>query len=138
MSVKINLKDFYPWYTHDEFVEVPDVIAAELIADRRYENAYQRRTTYNKAHFSLDVDDGIEASAVMFGDNSPESMCIVAEFYCKLCKALNSLPENQGRRIDEHYLRGKSQRDIAKEEGVNERNVRHSIKKGLAALRKKL
>ena len=36
----INLRDFYPFYTHDEFVEVPEVIAAELIADRRYERAY--------------------------------------------------------------------------------------------------
>ena len=28
----INLRDFYPWYQHNEFVDVPDVIAAELMA----------------------------------------------------------------------------------------------------------
>ena len=30
----INLKDFYPWYTHDEYIEVPDEVAAELKADK--------------------------------------------------------------------------------------------------------
>lgn len=29
--MKINLKDFYPWYTHDEYVEIPDEIAVELL-----------------------------------------------------------------------------------------------------------
>lgn len=24
----INLKDFYPWYTHDEYIEVSDEVAA--------------------------------------------------------------------------------------------------------------
>ena len=23
----INLKDFYSWYTHDEYIEVPDEVA---------------------------------------------------------------------------------------------------------------
>ena len=26
----INLKDFYAWYTHDEYIEVSDEVAAEL------------------------------------------------------------------------------------------------------------
>ena len=26
----INLKDFYAWYTHDEYIEVPDEVAEEL------------------------------------------------------------------------------------------------------------
>ncbi len=26
----INLKDFYPWYTHDEYIEVSDEVAAAL------------------------------------------------------------------------------------------------------------
>ena len=55
----INLKDFYAWYTHDEYIEVSDEVAAELKADKLYEAAYQRRTTRNKAQYSLDCDDGI-------------------------------------------------------------------------------
>ena len=27
----INLKDFYAWYTHDEYIEVPDEVAEELV-----------------------------------------------------------------------------------------------------------
>ena len=30
----INLKDFYAWYTHDEYIEVSDEVAAELKADK--------------------------------------------------------------------------------------------------------
>jgi len=43
----INLREYYPWYAHDELVEIPDIIAEELIADRRYERAFKRRTIYN-------------------------------------------------------------------------------------------
>ena len=60
----INLKDFYSWYTHDEYIEVPDEVAEELKADKRYEAAYRRRVTRNKAQYSLDCDDGIEYSPV--------------------------------------------------------------------------
>ena len=33
----INLKDFYSWYTHDEYIEVSDEVAAELRADKLYD-----------------------------------------------------------------------------------------------------
>ena len=45
----INLKDFYPWYTQDEYIEVTDEVAAELRADKLYELAHQRRIVRNKA-----------------------------------------------------------------------------------------
>ena len=35
----INLKDFYPWYTRDEYIEVCEEVAAELRASRLYEAA---------------------------------------------------------------------------------------------------
>ena len=40
---KINLKDFYPWYTHDEYVETPDEIVKELLTNERQERAQKRR-----------------------------------------------------------------------------------------------
>ena len=40
----INLKEFYPWYDHDEYIEVPDGVAEELRADKRY--AAYRRTDH--------------------------------------------------------------------------------------------
>ena len=47
----INLKEFYPWYTHDEYIEVSDEVAAELRADKLYEAAHQRRIVRNKAQY---------------------------------------------------------------------------------------
>ena len=61
----INLKDFYPWYTHDEYIEVSEEVAEELRASRLYEAAYQRRVIRNKAQYSLDCEDGIEYSACL-------------------------------------------------------------------------
>ncbi len=61
----INLKDFYSWHTHDEYIEVSDEVAAELRADKLYEAAYQRRLTRHKAQYSLDCEDGIEYSACL-------------------------------------------------------------------------
>jgi RNA polymerase sigma-70 factor (ECF subfamily) len=60
------------------------------------------------------------------------------ERHCRLCRALNSLPETQGRRIEAHYLFGRSIREIARADGVNERNVRHAVRKDLAAMKKHL
>ena len=126
MSTIINLRDFYPWYTHDEFIEVSDEVAAELIADKRYERAYRRRMYYNKAHYSLDVANGIEAMAPVCHNDIPEVIFAMKERHCKLCQALNSLSEIQGRRIEAHYLLGMSRKEIARAEGVSESSVRLS------------
>lgn len=60
---KINLREFYPWYLADEFVDVSDEVAAELKADKLYEAAHRRRLVRNKAQYSLDREDGIEYAA---------------------------------------------------------------------------
>lgn len=39
----INLRSYYPWYKHDEYIEVPDEVAAELKVDKLYEVSYQRQ-----------------------------------------------------------------------------------------------
>ena len=132
----INLKDFYSWYTHDEFVKVSAEVMAELIADKRYERAYRWRMFYNKAHYSLDVADGIETMAEACHNDNPEVIFSMMEKHCKLCQALNSLPEIQGRRIEAHYLLGMSRKEIAKAEGVSESSVNESIKRGLKAMKK--
>ena len=61
----INLKDFYYWYTQDQFIEVSDEVAEVFVADARHEMAYQRRLSRHKAQYSLDCDDGIEYSACL-------------------------------------------------------------------------
>lgn len=90
----INLKDFYPWYTHDEYIEVSEEVADELRASRLHEAAYQRRIVRNKAQYSLDCEDGIEYSACV-SEPTPQELLERMELFCHLCVALNSLPETQ-------------------------------------------
>lgn len=134
----INLRHFYPSYTQDTFLEVSNEVSEVLAEAERSERNYKRRTVYNKAQYSLDAEDGIEASAVECHSLSPEMVLDLMEQHCRVCRALNSLPEIQGRRIETHYLLGKSQKEIAKAEGVSENAVSKSIKKGLEAMRKNL
>lgn len=133
----INLKDFYPWHTTNEYIEVSEEVAAELLADKRYEKAYQRRVFYNKAQYSLDAGDGIENAALPSG-LSMDEMIEYGLTICELCRALNSMTDVQGRRIDAHYILGKSYKQIANEEGVDESAVRASVKRGLQAMRRYL
>ena len=90
----INLKDFYSWYTHDEYIEVSDEVAAELRADKLYEAAYQRRVIRNKAQYSLDCDDGIEYSACL-AEPTPQELLERMERFCDLWNALNTLPKRR-------------------------------------------
>ncbi len=59
----INLRDYYPWYIEDCFIEVPDEVDEALYEDKLYEATHRRRITRNKAQYSLDREDGIEYSA---------------------------------------------------------------------------
>ena len=123
--------------THDEYIEVSNEVAAELKADKLYEAAYQRRTTRNKAQYSLDCDDGIEYSACLH-EPTPQELLDRMELFVHLWNALNSLPEVQGVRVEAHLILGKSYRQIAREQGVDKSAVRHSVKSGKAAMRKYL
>ena len=51
----INLKDFYYWYTQDQFIEVSDEVAEVFVSDARHEMAYQRRLIFQSRRFSLDI-----------------------------------------------------------------------------------
>lgn len=135
---KINLREYYYWYKEDVFVEVSDEVVVAKLNDRRYENAYRRRTFYNKAHYSLDASDGIESKAIKIFDssNDPEMLLELKERHCNLCRALNSLSDIQGRRIEAHFILGKKRKGIAEEEGVAVSSVSEAISRGLRAMKK--
>ena len=136
MLVTINLRDYYPWYVTDEFVEVSEDVAAELQADRRYENNHERSTRRNKV-LSLDIEDGtVEEASLTCHSDCPETVVAMIDIHCRLCCALNSLPEIQGRRVDARYLLGMSIQEIATTEGVSESSVKESIERGLKAMKK--
>jgi RNA polymerase sigma-70 factor (ECF subfamily) len=136
MATTINLRDFYPWYTQDEFAEVSDEVAEELIADKRHCKAQERQMYRYKAHYSLDVDNGIESAAVVRSSDDPQTVLEKKERHCRLCMALNALPEIQGRRIEAHFILGRSQAEIAGAEGVTKGAVSVSVTRGLAAMKK--
>ena len=112
-----------------------DEVAAELMADKRFEFNCWRQAKRNKANYSLDAEDGIENSICEF-EPSPEEFLARAVTIQRLCCALNHLPPSQGRRIDAHFLLGLSVEEIAQAEGVSCRAVQISIDRGLEKMRK--
>lgn len=126
----INLRDYYPFYTSDCFIDVPDEVAALLRGFEQREAAYRLRTYRHKAYYSLDRDDGIEHD-ILFVALSP---CEIYERKItsqQLHAAIASLPDKQAKRIYAHYFLGMSKTAIAKAEGVKESAVRDAIERGL-------
>lgn len=133
----INLKDFYYWYTQDQFIEVSDEVAEVFLANARYEMAYQRRLSRHKAQYSLDCEDGIEYSACLH-EPTPQELLERMELFIRLWNALNSLPEVQGRRVDACVILGKTYSEVAEAEGVDESAVRRAVERGLENMKKYL
>ena len=126
----INLRNYYPFYNTDIFIDIPDEVAAVLLEAERHEEAYRRRMYRHKAQYSLDRDDGIEHE-ICFLSLSP---CEIYERKMtseQLHAAITSLPDKQGKRIYAHYILGMSKAEIARAEGVSEKNIRKSISQAL-------
>ena len=62
---EINLRDYYPFYTTDMIVEVPDEVADLLYEYKLSEAAHFLRTYRHKAYFSLDYDANVERDALV-------------------------------------------------------------------------
>ncbi len=63
----INLRDYYPFYTSDCFMEVSEEVAEMFKEFDRKEAAYRLRTYRHKAYYSLDRDDGLEHDHFILG-----------------------------------------------------------------------
>lgn len=132
---KINLRDLYPFYHNDLFVEISDEVAAALAEAERMERNYICRVYWNKAYFSLDAGDGIEHEA-LFVALSPCELYERKITAQELRAALNALPDTQGRRVYAHYILGLSKTEIARAEGVAKSRVSESIERGLRNMEK--
>jgi len=130
----INLREYYPFYSTDVFLEVPDEVALILEDDKRRQINYEQYIRDNKAFYSLDTGDGIEASALRKPEQPDEAM-FRRERDELLYAPLASLPEKQRQRIYAHVVMGVQQADIVKEEGVCKSAVSESISDGLKKLR---
>ena len=115
---EINLRDYYPFYTTDMIVEVPDEVADLLYEYKLSEAAHFLRTYRHKAYFSLDYDANVERDALVIV-LTPADILERKEENAKLYQALASLPEKQRNRIYAHYFLGMSKSDIAKAEGIS-------------------
>lgn len=131
----INLRDFYPFYNTNFFVEIPDEVNAALIKAERLEQNYIRRRFYNKAHYSLDAGDGIE-NDILSVSPTPCELYERKMTTEQLRSAVASLPDKQRKRIYAHYILGMSKSDIARTEGVDESAVRDAIERGLKNMEK--
>ena len=111
----INLKDHYPWYTEDTFMEVPEEVAAFLDEDRRLQINYAQYIRDNKAFYSLDAGDGIEADALVKPEQ-PDAALERMELERTMREALAQLTPTQKRRLLAHVFDGTSQSQIAPKE----------------------
>jgi len=131
---EINLRDYYPFYTHDVIVEVPEEIADLLRESKLAEAAYFLRAYRHKAYFSLDYDVTVEHGALVVV-LSPADILEEKEEMDRLYKAIAKLPEKQRNRISSHYLLGMSLSEIAKNEGSAVSSVHEGIQRGLRRLK---
>ena len=104
---EINLRDYYPFYTQDAIVEVPDEVAALLYELKLAEAASFLRTYRHKAYFSLDYDTNVERDALVVV-LTPADILEQKEENDRLYQAIASLPEKQRNRITSHFLLGMS------------------------------
>lgn len=132
---EINLRDYYPFYTSDVIVEVPDEVADLLRKSKLDEAAYFLRTYRHKAYFSLDYDVNAEREALVIV-LSPLDIMEQKEENARLYQALAALPEKQRNRIYAHFFLGMSKTDIAKAEGTHKSRITRSINAGLRSLEK--
>jgi hypothetical protein len=129
----INLREYYPFYHHDEFVEVNDDLADEMQQWERNERAFQRRRYWHHAHFSLNCDDDIEKTTLTKAE-MPEERYERKIVYQNLQAALLCLSDKQIRRIYSHYILGLSKAEIARSDKVGKVTVGESITLGLRQL----
>lgn len=132
---KINLRDYYPYYTQDMIVEVPDEVVLLFREYALLEEAYRLRTLRHKAFYSLDLGEGIERN-ILHKPLTPDEAWEQQQITELLYKGLATLPEKQRQRIYAHFFLNMSQRAIARAEGCNKSSVADSINSGLIRLKK--
>ena len=133
----INLREFFYWYKVDEFIKVTDEVAQELRAGKVGDVTHWRRLKRNKANYLLDAGDGIE-NEICVHEPSPEVLIMEEERLTYLCRALNSLNEVQGRRVDASIILEKKTVTIAAEDGVSAKAVSESVRRGLLNMKQHL
>lgn len=132
---KIRLKDEYPWYPDDIYIEVSDEVAEALLSFSKREKAQREKIRYHRAFYSLDAGDGIERD-IVFVSASPQELYERKVSREELYSAINRLPEKQAKRVYARYFLGMTETKIAKIEGVSVMAISKSIAAGLKRIEK--
>lgn len=132
---EINLRDYYPFYTTDMIVEVPDEVADLLNEYKLSEAAHFLRTYRHKAYFSLDYDENVERDALVIV-LTPAEILEQEEENARLYRAVAMLPEKQRSRISAHFFLGMSLSEIAKSEHSAPSSVHEGIQRGASTSEK--
>lgn len=114
---EINLRKYYPYYTQDMNVSVPDEVAELLQEFVRTEDAQRIRTYRHKAAYSLELMS--EIREIPADDPLPEELLEQNAMRELLYKGLQSLPEKQRSRLIAYYFLGMSKVEIARAESCN-------------------
>ena len=131
----INLRELYPWYTEDAFIEVSDEVAAFLEEDKRLQINYAQYIRDNRAFYSLDAGDGIEAEALNLPEQ-PDAALERMELERLLKEGLAQLTETQRRRLLTSVLGKMTAVEIAAAESVSKASVGESINRAIVRLEK--
>ena len=84
---EINLREYYPFYNMDVYLEVSDEIAGQLDRFKLDEEVHRVRVLRAKAYFSLDRGDGIEKDTLQ-KPPQPLELILKAEQAARLDAAL--------------------------------------------------
>ena len=133
--ITINLKDFYPWYGTDEFIEVPEEVVLEMLADKRYEAAYTKKIKRHKVLSFSDYGDKTQEWCNQAAPD-PQRMAEIQELLEQFLGILEALPEIQSRRIRAHIILDMTLSEIALQEEVSIATVQRAIQWGIKKIQK--
>lgn len=123
---RINLKDYYPFYQEDYFIDVSDDLVELFQRDTAKEATRKRKLRFHRAYYSLDRNDGIDKN-IIYVSRSPEEIYERKLTREQLHAAMETLTDKQAKRIYAHFFLGLSKSEIARNEGVDCCHIARSI-----------
>ncbi|MFT3985357.1 MAG: sigma-70 family RNA polymerase sigma factor [Lachnospiraceae bacterium] len=93
------------------------------------------RSQNHRAHYTLDMGDGI-ANECVIKQETPEEAYIKEETTQEIQAAIENLTEAQKRRLRQRYFEGMKIKQIADMEGVNHSTICYSLRASLKSLKK--
>ena len=145
----IDVEEEYPGYTgtekwilitelseeefHTRHPEKPDLWKSSVVISKEMAKVMFCYDFNDRKHLqrSMETEDSMDEMELDVED--PGAQDTFLSLWVE--EALNTLTEDQRRRVSMHYLQGYSFTDIAKAEGVKRNNVRKSVERGLRRLR---